>query len=205
MKTRKIVAYILTVAALLGLLAGCGKQDNQPSIPANNNSANQNTEQTQTTESNQATQSNQTTEATQGIDATTSTNPTATDATENSCIHILGGQWTVMAAATCTNEGTRYKTCVLCGDKVAEAIPLLDHTPGNWKQVKGKEATCSQEGYTGDVYCTACGEKVEEGSVIADPKFVDPANDDFTLAPDSPALKIGFVPFDVSKCGPRVK
>lgn len=39
------------------------------------------------------------------------------------------------------------------------------------------------------------------GSVIADPKFGNPAKDDYTLLPDSPALKLGFKPIDTSTCG----
>lgn len=39
------------------------------------------------------------------------------------------------------------------------------------------------------------------GSIIADPKFRNPAKDDFTLLPDSPALKLGFKPIDTSTCG----
>ncbi|RYD80805.1 MAG: hypothetical protein EOP84_11700, partial [Verrucomicrobiaceae bacterium] len=38
-------------------------------------------------------------------------------------------------------------------------------------------------------------------SLIADPLFRDPENGDWTLAPDSPALKLGFVPFDWRKAG----
>ena len=42
---------------------------------------------------------------------------------------------------------------------------------------------------------------VDGHSQAIDPMFVDPENGDFRLKPDSPALKMGFVPFDVSKAG----
>jgi hypothetical protein len=41
-------------------------------------------------------------------------------------------------------------------------------------------------------------------SVIADPMFVNPANYDFRLRPDSPALKMGFQQIDLSTVGPRL-
>ncbi len=41
----------------------------------------------------------------------------------------------------------------------------------------------------------------EEGSQIADPRFVDPAHDDYRLAADSPALRLGFQPFDSTQAG----
>jgi parallel beta-helix repeat protein len=40
-------------------------------------------------------------------------------------------------------------------------------------------------------------------SLIADPKFRDPDKGDFALVEDSPALKLGFKPFDVASAGPR--
>lgn len=41
----------------------------------------------------------------------------------------------------------------------------------------------------------------DQGSVIADPGFADAENGDFRLRPDSPAGKIGFVPFDYTQAG----
>jgi len=41
----------------------------------------------------------------------------------------------------------------------------------------------------------------DEGSIIADPKFEDPKAGNFRLKPDSPALKLGFKPIDVSQSG----
>jgi parallel beta-helix repeat protein len=41
----------------------------------------------------------------------------------------------------------------------------------------------------------------DRNSLIADPRFVDPAHDDYALRPDSPALQLGFEPIDTSKVG----
>jgi hypothetical protein len=42
---------------------------------------------------------------------------------------------------------------------------------------------------------------LDQHSIIADPKFADAAKYDFHLIADSPALKVGFKPFDYSKAG----
>jgi hypothetical protein len=39
-------------------------------------------------------------------------------------------------------------------------------------------------------------------SLVADPRFRDPAAGDFTLSPDSPALRLGFVPYEVGPAAP---
>jgi len=43
----------------------------------------------------------------------------------------------------------------------------------------------------------------DEGSRVADPCFVCPAEGDFRLKKTSPAFRLGFVPFDLSNVGPR--
>jgi hypothetical protein len=44
-------------------------------------------------------------------------------------------------------------------------------------------------------------QKHDQHSIVADPLFVDPQHLDFHLQPDSPALKLGFEPFDYTKAG----
>lgn len=43
----------------------------------------------------------------------------------------------------------------------------------------------------------------EPHSVVADPLFADRPGPDFALEPDSPALKLGFKPIDMSRIGLR--
>ena len=46
---------------------------------------------------------------------------------------------------------------------------------------------------------------VGKHSIAADPQFADPANGDFSLPSNSPAVKLGFVPIDQSKIGLQPK
>lgn len=43
----------------------------------------------------------------------------------------------------------------------------------------------------------------DRNSVVADPLFVDPARDDYSLKPGSPAFRLGFQPIDTRAIGPR--
>ncbi len=42
---------------------------------------------------------------------------------------------------------------------------------------------------------------IDSHSLASDPLFIDPENGDFRLKPGSPALKLGFIPIDLSKIG----
>ena len=95
-------------------------------------------------------------------------------------------------APTCTSEGKGHKECTVCGDVLESnlIIKASGHTGGSAyckkkavcticqeeygeldksKHVKEtevrniKEASCTEKGYTGDVFCKDCGEKLSEG------------------------------------------
>lgn len=73
------------------------------------------------------------------------------------------GQWTVKTAATCTAEGLKERVCA-CGETETEVIPATGH--GATEVRDARDVTCTEKGYTGDTYCTVCGEKIETGEEI---------------------------------------
>ncbi len=71
---------------------------------------------------------------------------------------------TVTVDATCTEAGSVTMTCDDCGLVLStEEVPALGHQT---ERKNEKEATCTEDGYTGDLVCTVCGETVEAGEVI---------------------------------------
>lgn len=75
------------------------------------------------------------------------------------------GDWREVKAPTETQEGTKERACV-CGYKESEAIPATGEH-GETEIAGAKEATCTEEGYTGDIVCKGCGEVIEQGKAIA--------------------------------------
>ena len=71
----------------------------------------------------------------------------------------------VTKAATCTEKGVKTYTCTVCDKVKTEEIPATGHQHTEVRNVK--EATCKEEGYTGDTYCTDCGTKLSSGMEIA--------------------------------------
>ena len=66
---------------------------------------------------------------------------------------------------TCTEAGTKTYTCTSCGKTKTTEIAATGHQHTEVRNVK--EATCKEEGYTGDTYCTDCGEKLSSGEPTA--------------------------------------
>ena len=71
---------------------------------------------------------------------------------------------TVTVPATCTETGSVTVTCDGCGEVLSqEVLPALGH---DTVIRNAKDATCTEDGYTGDEICKVCGEVVKEGQVI---------------------------------------
>lgn len=70
--------------------------------------------------------------------------------------------------ATCSKDGTKTATCSNPGcsqtNTITDTGSRLSHTTTG-KRVNVKVATCTEEGYTGDMYCE-CGAKVRTGEKI---------------------------------------
>ena len=54
------------------------------------------------------------------------------------------GEWTVVKAATCTEDGTEKRTCTICGAEETRTIKAKGHTFGEWTVTK--KATCTEKG-----------------------------------------------------------
>lgn len=75
-------------------------------------------------------------------------------------------------AGTCKTEAEYYYSCAVCNlvekddnHTFMGAKDSDNHTGGT--EIRGaKDATCTEEGYTGDTYCIGCGEKISAGIAI---------------------------------------
>ena len=71
----------------------------------------------------------------------------------------------VTTEATCTEEGEKTFTCSICGDEKTEKVSATGHQHTEIRNKK--EATCKEEGYSGDTWCKDCGKKILSGQTIA--------------------------------------
>lgn len=70
--------------------------------------------------------------------------------------------------ATCHSRAVYYKSCSLCGEKGDETFEYGEFDPENHTGAtyvrNQREATCFEEGYTGDVCCSDCGAVIAAGT-----------------------------------------
>lgn len=90
---------------------------------------------------------------------------------ESSVIEVPGGSHHFVVsenvAPTCTEDGKRVVSCDVCGFVESETVlPATGHLNTYLDEETVKEATCNEEGYTGDYRCLECDALVKSGEVI---------------------------------------
>lgn len=73
----------------------------------------------------------------------------------------------VTKEASCCHSGVKKYTCLVCGIARNEDISVDPAMHGSVEVRNALEATCSHEGYSGDGYCSDCGNQVSSGRTIA--------------------------------------
>lgn len=156
---KSILQAIVIFSVLLGLLLCLSACKKKPSGA----DASTTTEPSTTTQTepmgNQTTPTTKPTYIPKPSEVTTPTEATIpnVETVPNTCNHVLGN-WVVEKVSTCTTEGSRYKECSLCQQKVeTEKIPKTPHSAGAW--IVDKKATCTAEG-TQHQECSQCKEKL---------------------------------------------
>ncbi len=81
--------------------------------------------------------------------------------------------WVDAVAPTCGSDGTLgHQHCHVCGDDFDangnKLDSIVDPATGNHTTtiINAREATATEDGYTGDEVCTVCGQTVKTGEVI---------------------------------------
>ena len=74
--------------------------------------------------------------------------------------------YAVVVPATYDKVGTGRYTCNDCGYYYDVTIPVQTCAHANTTIINAVEATCTQEGYTGDTYCNDCGKTIATGTTI---------------------------------------
>ena len=90
---------------------------------------------------------------------------------ESSLTEVPGGAHHFVVSenveATCTEDGRRVVSCDVCGFVESTVVlPAKGHLNTYLDEETVREATCKDEGYTGDYRCIECDEIVKSGEVV---------------------------------------
>jgi hypothetical protein len=165
MKSVKNIAVFLLAAMLVGCLAGC-----KTTVPEVMEPVIHTTEPTtvtiEPTISGSEENNDDVTQPTEPVTEPTTEpteEPTTQPGTEPSepgdavCAHKWSS-WETQAA-TCTENGSKSRTCASCGQEERETVNATGHSIGSWEITKA--ATCEAAG-TKSGKCVACGKNVTE-------------------------------------------
>ena len=117
-------------------------------------------------------------------------------------IPATGHKWNdgeITKEATCIEPGVEVYTCENCGETKTREIAIKGHAIVVTGEVP---ATCTEEGYTSEKYCSRCGEIFEEKTII--PALGHkPDNGTITVQPTE--TKAGIKTYKCTVCGKVLK
>ena len=117
-------------------------------------------------------------------------------------VHECDNHWNdgeITTEPTCIKEGIKTFTCTICGDTKTETISKAADKHLHSEIRDKKDATCKDEGYTGDTYCTDCGKKISLGQAVA--KTNNHSYDDGKITTAPTCTKKGTKTFTCTVCG----
>ena len=117
-------------------------------------------------------------------------------------VHECDNHWNdgeITTEPTCIKEGIKTFTCTICGDTKTETISKAADKHLHSEIRNKKDATCKDEGYTGDTYCTDCGKKISLGQAVA--KTNNHSYDDGKITTAPTCTKKGTKTFTCTVCG----
>ena len=117
-------------------------------------------------------------------------------------VHECDNHWNdgeITTEPTCIKEGVKTFTCTICGDTKTETISKAADKHLHSEIRDKKDATCKDEGYTGDTYCTDCGKKISSGQTTA--KTNNHSYDDGKITTAPTCTKKGTKTFTCTICG----
>ena len=117
-------------------------------------------------------------------------------------VHECDNHWNdgeITTEPTCIKEGVKTFTCTICGDTKTETISKAADKHLHSEIRDKKDATCKDEGYTGDTYCTDCGKKISSGQTTA--KTNNHSYDDGKITTAPTCTKKGTKTFTCTVCG----
>ena len=111
--------------------------------------------------------------------------------------HDFAAEYTVDKEATCGEEGSKSRHCIRCEARTDVTVIAKG---AHVEEVRNqKEATCQEDGYDGDVYCSVCDAKLREGEAI--PKAGNHAWDKGTVTEEASCEAAGKRRFACTLCG----
>lgn len=121
---------------------------------------------------------------------------------EGNVISAIGhsfGEYKVVKEATCTEKGEEESVCFNCGETKIREIAMKGHARVATIEIP---ATCTEEGYTREEYCSRCGEIFEKKTIIP---ALGHKSDNGTITVQPTETKAGIKTYKCAVCGKVLK